>query len=74
MEQRYIVRGGGWYVGVYNTRTKKYKWVNKGDLKDLKRTETYKLTEEQANGLEYKNSVAFMKMAGLKKELITEEN
>jgi hypothetical protein len=32
------------------------------------------LTEEQANELEYKNSVAFMKMAGLKKELIKEEN
>lgn len=59
---------------MYNTRTKKYKWVNKGDLKDLKRTETYKLTEEQANELEYKNSVAIMSMAGVKKELITEEN
>lgn len=64
-DKKYIVKGGGWYVGVYNNRTKKYSWRNKNDLQQLKRTETYLLTEEQAKELEWKNSVAFMKMAGV---------
>ena len=71
--EKYIVRGGGWYVGIYNTRTKRYSWKNKNDLDELKRTEAYLLTKEQADGLIYKNSVSFMKMAGVTMEKVNGE-
>lgn len=68
MEQKYIVRGGGWYVGVYNTRTKKYCWKNERRGLDLKKTETNLLTKEQAEELEQINDRSFLKMANLKIE------
>lgn len=65
MTDRYIVRGGGFYIGVYNSRTDRYSWVHKANVSKLKRTESYLLTEEQANTLKDKNDNGYVKMANV---------
>lgn len=63
MEKKYIVKAGGFYVAVYNNRTKRFSWTRSD--KPLKRTETHLLTEEQARTVEYNNNNSYMKMANL---------
>lgn len=65
MEKKYIVKAGGFYTAVYNSRTKRFKWTRSDKLDTLKRTETYLLTEEQARLVEHNNNNSYMKMANL---------
>ena len=65
MKDKFIVKAGGFYFGVFNSRTKRFSWVHKGNIDKLKRTETYLLTEEQANTIKNMNDHAYMKMANL---------